>query len=103
MLQKSTKYGKTTAMEQSQQTMRGQGFSSSQIPEQLAALEAWQSRTGHRSSSAERILLDHKKPMTKESFLRIENPSWDPDEVLSDPEWIEMLPDFLMELPDEVE
>jgi len=91
-------------MEQSQQEKLEAGFSTMSVESQLTALRAWETRTGQTSSTAERILLDYKNPMTKEEFIRTENPAWEPLDVLADSEWIEeMFPDFLMELPDEEE
>jgi hypothetical protein len=87
-------------MEPSPQEKLEAGFSTLSVESQLAALRAWESRTGQRSSSAERILLSYKEPMTKENFVQVENPAWDHLDVLADPEWIEMFPDFLMQLPD---
>jgi hypothetical protein len=89
-------------MEESQQQDLEAGFSTSSVESQLAALRAWETRTGQTSSTAETILLDYKKPMTKEKFIRTENPAWEPLDVLADSEWIEeMFPDFLLSLPDE--
>jgi hypothetical protein len=87
-------------MEPSQDEKLEAGFSTSSVEAQLTALRAWEDRTGQKSSTAERILLDYKIPMTKEEFVQVENPGWDHLDVLADPEWIEMFPDFLMKLPD---
>jgi hypothetical protein len=76
------------------------GFSTFSVESQLAALRAWESRTGQTSSTAERILLDLEIPMTKREFVVTENPGWDHLDVLADPDWIEMFPDFFMTLPD---
>jgi hypothetical protein len=66
---------------------------------QLIMVQEWEEETGKKSSTADLILKELKRPMTQSDYLWLAGYGMTVSEALDDPELLAELPEWFQDLP----
>jgi hypothetical protein len=69
------------------------------LQKQLEMVKEWEARTGQKSSTADLILKELKRPMTQSDYLWIAGYGMTVSEALDDEELLQQLPEWFQDLP----